>query len=340
MKRGPVQGEASVIREYFAPLAAGYSGAFGLLDDCAAFTPAVGHDLIIKTDPIAAGVHFFADDPPEDIAWKALTVNVSDLAAKAAVPRAYVMALSFPEAPTHDWLAAFSGGLAAAQARLGLHLIGGDTDRRPGPLTVSITVLGEAPAGSMVRRATARPGDVIYVTGSLGGSAAGLVLRQDPGAAARWSLTTEEADAARARYLRPPVPRLELRDALRTYASAAMDISDGLAKDLGRMCTASGCGAIVPIADVPSDPAAVKAIAFDPQHWSIVLAGGDDYEILLTVPPDRAMAFEAAAKDAGCRASPPFAVTRIGTMTEGSALVFQSADGQPFILPQTGWDHF
>ena len=127
-----LHGEDSIIQSFLAPLAAGYPGAYGLLDDCAAITPTLGHDLIVKTDPVAAGVHFFADDAPEDIAWKALAVNVSDLAAKAAVPRAYLMALSFPEAPTADWMRRFAKGLGDAQAAFGMHLIGGDTDRRPG----------------------------------------------------------------------------------------------------------------------------------------------------------------------------------------------------------------
>ena len=150
-----IQSEESLIQEFLAPLAAGFPGAFGLKDDCAAFTPTPGHDLVVKTDPVAAGVHFFPDDAPEDIAWKALAVNVSDLAAKGAVPRVYLMALSFPEAPTRDWMGRFSRGLSAAQNTFGMHLIGGDTDRRPGPLTVSISVLGEVPAGTMLRRGTA-----------------------------------------------------------------------------------------------------------------------------------------------------------------------------------------
>ena len=163
-----IHGEESLIQEFLAPLAAGYPGAFGLTDDCAAFTPTAGCDLVVKTDPVAADIHFFPDDAPEDIGWKALAVNVSDLAAKAATPRAYLMALSFPEAPNRDWMQRFAAGLSQAQQAFGMHLIGGDTDRRPGPVTVSITVFGEVPAGRMVRRGTAKAGDLICVSGTLG----------------------------------------------------------------------------------------------------------------------------------------------------------------------------
>ena len=153
-----MQGEEAIIH-LLAPLARGAPGALGLEDDCALIAPAPGSELVLKTDPVAEGVHFLADDAPEDIAWKALAVNVSDLAAKAARPLGYLMALSFPEAPTADWVTRFAAGLEAAQASFGCHLLGGDTDRRPGPLTISITVIGEVEAGRMVRRGTARPGE-------------------------------------------------------------------------------------------------------------------------------------------------------------------------------------
>ena len=155
-------------------LTAGAPGAFGLRDDCACLTPRPGYDLVLKTDPVRAGVHFFPDDPPAAIAWKALAVNVSDLAAKGARPVAYLMALSFPAPPTRTWVTEFARGLGAAQAAFGCHLIGGDTDRSPGPLSIGITVIGEVPLGAMVRRDTARPGDAIYVSGTLGDSGIGL----------------------------------------------------------------------------------------------------------------------------------------------------------------------
>ncbi len=347
-----IQGEESLIQEFLAPLAAGYPGAFGLTDDCAAFAPTPGHDVIVKTDPVAAGVHFFADDAPEDIAWKALAVNVSDLAAKAAIPRAYLMALSFPEAPARDWMRAFAAGLGHAQAKFGMHLIGGDTDRRPGPLTISMTVFGEVPAGRMLRRGMARPGDQIYVTGTLGGAAIGLALRRRPELARDWGLSTSEAVAAVQRYLRPE-PRLAMRPAL-AHASAAMDVSDGLIKDLGRMCRASSIGASsigasgvaakLSMAMLPLDSFTRKAVAADPGQWTAVVAAGDDYEVLATVPQNRVRDFVAAAQGSGT------AVSRIGSIIVSSNVVSSNGadsgvdiaglDGKPAIFDRTGWDHF
>ena len=330
-----LHGEESIIQPFLAPLAAGYPGAFGLLDDCAAITPTPGHDLIVKTDPVAAGIHFLPDDAPEDIAWKALAVNVSDLAAKAAVPRAYLMALSFPEAPTADWMRRFAKGLAEAQAVFGMHLIGGDTDRRPGPITISITAFGEVPAGRMVRRATARPGDRLYVTGTLGTASLGLQLRLDAKRGLALGLDAVTAAVAIDKYLRPQ-PRLELRDVLRAHACAAMDLSDGLAKDLRRMTAASGCGSIVQLSNLPLSSAMTTAIGVEPVLWSTVVGGGDDYELLIAVPPDQATAFEAASANA----STVFTVSHIGEMTTGPGVNFVDPQGRPFQPARTGWDHF
>src|SRR6478752_7271363 len=215
-----LHGEEAIIR-YLAPLAR--------------FAPKPGTELVLKTDPVAEGVHFLADDAPEDIAWKALAVNVSDLAAKAARPLGYLMALSFPDAPTADWLARFAAGLQAAQDSFGCHLLGGDTDRRPGPLTITISIIGEVEVGRMVRRGTARSGETLFVSGSLGDAALGLALRKNSRLADLWGLPPAEAEHLRRRYLRPQ-PRLGLGPALREHASAAMDVSDGLAKDLARIC--------------------------------------------------------------------------------------------------------
>jgi len=335
----PLHGEEAIIQEYLAPLAAGYPGALGLKDDCATITPTPGCDLVVKTDPIASGIHFLADDPPADIGWKALAVNVSDLAAKGAEPRAYLMALSFPAPPTRAWMAAFARGLGEAQAAFGMHLIGGDTDRRPGPVTISITVFGEVQAGRMVRRGAACAGDALFVTGSLGQAALGLALLKDRDQGTSWGLSEAEIEAAVHRYRRPQ-PRLALRLALLGYARAAMDLSDGLAKDLGRMCRASGCGARIQIERVPRGAAAKAAIAFDSRHWSDVLAAGDDYEVLVAVAPDQADAFEAAANAAGGSAREPFPTARIGAMTSSAEIRFVDGDGRPLTLARSGWDHF
>ena len=330
-----VVGEEAIIQGFLAPLAVGYPGAFGLRDDCAAITPTPGHDLIVKTDPIAEGVHFSADDRPEDIGWKALAVNVSDLAAKGATPRAYLMALSFPEAPSSDWMQRFAHGLGEAQAAFGMYLIGGDTDRRPGPITVSITVFGEVPTGAMVQRGSAKAGDLVYVSSTLGSAAIGLAVRRDPGLAAAWGLDDAERAEVLGRLYRPE-PRLQLAGPLRAYASAAMDLSDGLAKDLDRMCRASGCGALVRLADMPMSPGVARVVAADPARWTAVVASGDDYEMLATVPPADATAFERAVR----AAAPRLSMSCIGAMVAGSSVVIAQTDGRPLLLDRTGWEHF
>ena len=200
-----------------------------------------------KPIPFALGSTFCPMTRASDIAWKALAVNVSDIAAKAARPVAYTLALSFPEVPSQQWMEEFSDGLRVAQDAFGCSLIGGDTDRADGPLSIAVTLFGEVPVGRMVRRAGPRSGDALFVSGTLGASALGLRLRLgEEFAGLSQSLRAEALD----RYLRPQ-PRLGLRAALRAEASAAMDISDGLAKDLRRMCAASGTGARV---DVYQDP--------------------------------------------------------------------------------------
>ncbi len=336
-----IHGEEAIIQQFLAPLAAGYPGAYALKDDCAAITPTPGHDVVVKTDPVAEGVHFLSHDAPEDIGWKALAVNVSDLAAKAARPVAYLMALSFPEAPEAEWLRRFADGLGAAQRAFGMHLIGGDTDRRPGPISITITVFGEVPTGRMVQRAAARPGDRLYVSGALGSAALGLALRRDGASALlpRWRLDPQapaavgDWRAALEAYLRPK-PRLELRSALGAHARASMDLSDGLAKDLGRMCKASGCGAVVELARLPMLPVVAHAVASEPALWQAVAASGDDYEVLAAVPPSEAAAFETIAHRDGVP------VTHIGDCRDGAAVEFRDASGAPITFASTGWEHF
>jgi thiamine-monophosphate kinase len=329
----PAPGEEAIIQGFLAPLARGFAGAFGLKDDCALLTPEPGTELVLKTDPVAEGVHFLPDDAPGDVAWKALAVNVSDLAAKGATPIGYLMALSFPAPPSAAWMAAFAEGLEQAQRQFGCHLMGGDTDRRPGPITVSITVVGSVPLGGMVRRNTARPGDALFVSGTLGDAALGLLLRRNARLAATWGLSEADAHHLRQRYLRPE-PRLGLGEALRGHAAAAMDISDGLAKDLDRMCRASSCGARVRLADLPLSAAAGKALAADLKLMLAIAAGGDDYEVLAAVSPEKASDFVAAAGRSGV------AMTCIGTLTADSDVIFEGADGLPVSFPSSGWDHF
>lgn len=327
-------GEDELIATTFAPLAAGFPGALGLKDDCAVLTPPPGEDLVLTTDAVASGVHFLPDDAPADIAWKALAVNLSDLASKGARPIAYLLALSFPERPPRAWLDAFAAGLAEAQAAFGIGLAGGDTDRRPGPLSATVTAIGSVPSGRMVRRATGRPGDVLFLSGTLGDGALGLRLRQQPGWGADLGLDEAGVRALVGRYLRP-TPRLALGPALLAFAAAAMDVSDGLVKDCGRLARASAVGAFIDAARLPFSPAFGTALARQPALLDVALAGGDDYEVLAAVAPGHAADFRAAAAAGGV------AVTEIGRL-EGDAaeVTIAGPDGSPLNVGVTGWDHF
>ena len=327
-----LRGEEALIR-LLAPLTSDAPGAFGLADDCALIAVEPGTQLVLKTDPVAEGVHFFRDDAPEDIGWKALAVNASDLAAKAARPLGYLMALSFPEAPTTAWFQRFAAGLTAAQTAFGCRLLGGDTDRRAGPITITITILGTVAARGMVRRGTAQAGDVLFVSGTLGDAFLGLALRKDAALSGRWGLEREEAQHLIQRFLRPQ-PRLALASALQAHATAAMDLSDGLAKDLARMCAASGCAGSVRLADVPVSAAAAKVAAADPALAVAMVTAGDDYEVLAAVPAANADAFVA------CAVSDGIPVRRIGSMRAGSGVVIEDDDGRPLALDHLGWDHF
>lgn len=329
-----IKDEDSLIQSYFAPLTAGFPGAYGLEEDCAALTPEAGHDLVLKTDAIAEGIHFRPEDAPEDVAWKALAVNVSDLAAKAARPVGYLLSLAFRSTPDRAWLERFSGGLKAAQERFGIVLMGGDTDRRPNaPLSVTIMAIGSVPTGRMVRRGTARVGDLVYVSGTLGDSAIGLRIHSQSANSVAAQLAAADKTFLEQRYLRPE-PRLALRDALLCHARAAMDISDGLVKDLGRLCRASRVAATIHAEALPISEPARRAIALQPELSELPLTGGDDYEILATVAPEESEAFEALAQAAGV------AVAQIGSVHEGSGTRVLGADGQPLNLQRGGYDHF
>lgn len=324
--------ETDMIQTYLAPLAKGVPGAFGLTDDCAALPIEAGMDFIVTTDPIIAGVHFFPDDRAEDIAWKALAVNVSDLIAKGAEPFAYTMALALPAAAQRSWISAFARGLEDGQAAFGCHLVGGDSDRTPGPLSISITAFGKIPHGAMVRRSTAREGDHLFVTGTIGDSAIGLNIRRDPGRFAD-GLSAEDRDYLIGRYLRPS-PRLLIRPLVRAFASAALDVSDGLVKDLRRLAEAAGAAASIPCDRVPLSPPAQRALALDLATWRSIVAGGDDFEVLFAVSPHRLAAFREALRGAAVQ------VTEIGVLERGLGVTVLDERGARIDPGLGGYDHF
>jgi thiamine-monophosphate kinase len=325
--------EDRLIARYFRPLAK-HPAALGLIDDCAALALPSGSDLVLKTDAIVGDVHFFSHDPPDKVAQKALRVNLSDLAAKGAKPAGFLLALALPKHIGEDWLAAFARGLGKDAAAFACPLLGGDTDRTPGPVTIAITALGSVPHGTMVLRSGARPGDRVVVTGTIGDSALGLALRQNPTAAQRWALSRRDAAHLAGRYL-VPRPRNALAEALRRHASAAMDVSDGLVGDFTKLCAASGVSAEVEVARVPLSPAARRVVAAEPGMIEPALTGGDDYEIVCAVPPRKLAAFRAAAAKAGVP------VAEIGVVTKGHAPPrFLDRSGNPLLFKRLSFSHF
>ncbi len=322
-------GEFEIIERYFRPLADD-PGAVNLTDDAAVYNPPHGEEVVLKADLVAEGVHYLPDDPARSVAQKALRVNLSDLAAKGAVPVGYLLSLALRPDWTEDWVAGFAGGLAADQEQFGVTLFGGDTSRASGGTVVSIAALGRAPVGSLVRRKGARDGDAVFVSGTIGDAALGLRIRLGtidamPAGGA--------ADHLLDRYLHPQ-PRVALAPVIRAFATASMDVSDGLVGDLGHICRQSAVEAVIDAAAVPLSAGARALVAADPTALETVLTGGDDYEILATVPPGAAEAFAEAASRAGVP------VIRIGTVRTGTPRVTVEGPEGPLRLGRTSHVHF
>lgn len=318
-------GEFELIARYFdRPVR---RAALGVGDDCALLVPRAGMQLAVSTDMLVEGRHFLATVDPARLGHKALAVNLSDLAACGAQPLAFTLSLALPQADA-AWLEAFARGLFALADAHGCELVGGDTTR--GPLCINITVFGEVPPGQALLRSGARAGDDVWVSGTLGD--ARLALEAFRGTV---SLPQAVFEAARLR-MEQPQPRVALGQALRGVASAAIDISDGLAGDLGHILERSGVGASLQAACAPALLAA-RAQGFqlaDEQVLDLVLAGGDDYELAFTAPPVNRDAVRAAAQAA---ATP---VTRIGTIEREPGLRVVDAQGRALARPWTGFDHF
>lgn len=327
----PRPGEFELIARYFAPIA-GRDG-LGLVDDAALLRPARGYELVVTADALVAGVHLFPDDPPASIGRKALAVNLSDLAAKGARPDGFVLTLALPRGWTEDWLAEFVQGLAAMASEGACPLIGGDTVSTPGPLTLSITAFGSVPAGRMVLRSGAKPGDLVLVSGTIGDGALGLKAhgRDRPA----WVATLSEPDRAflADRYLHPQ-PRLALAAALQLHASAAMDISDGLVGDLAKLAAASKVGAEIDLDAVPLSGPARKAIMADPALAELAWTGGDDYEILCTASEKEYSSLVAAADAAG------LGLAVIGRVTAQAGVVRYTEAGRPREFARGSFAHF
>lgn len=321
--------EFSLIAELFAPLARGAPEALGLTDDAAVVEVPPGRRLVVTTDMVVAGGHFLADDPPAMVARKLLRVNLSDLAAMGAAPRTYLLALAVPRGTKEDWLEDFAAGLAEDQETYGIHLIGGDIVATDGPLVASLTALGEVSDGGEVLRSGARPGDLVFVSGTLGDAALGLrTLRGELAgvdAAGRAALVD--------RY-RLPQPRLALGARLSGIAHAAIDVSDGLVADLGHICECSKVGAEVEAERLPLSPAAQAAVDADRSLSPVVLTGGDDYEIAFTAGP------EAAGQVAELAAALALPLTKIGRITAGAEVRVVDDAGADVVLGARGYRHF
>jgi thiamine-monophosphate kinase len=316
-------GEFELIDRLLKPLAAGYPGALGLEDDAALVRVPAGQDLVIAKDAIVEGVHFLPDDPPETVASKLLRTNLSDLAAMGAVPLGYLTVLARPRNLPEGWLKRFAAGLAADQERFGCHLLGGDTVSTPGPLTLTLTILGTAPQSQALRRSGAKPGDQVWVSGTLGDAALGLRVLKG------LALPEDEALQLVDRY-RTPQPRLALGRALLGLATAAMDVSDGLLADLRHIAKASGVAAVVEADALPLSEAGRGV----PGALEAALTGGDDYELLFTAPPDAEERLAALSRELALR------LTRIGRIEPGTGVRALDAAGRELRLDQAGWRHF
>lgn len=317
--------EFSLIAQYFTACgAAGLDTLLGVGDDCALLAPPAGELLAVTTDSLLATVHFPLDSPARLIAERALAVNLSDMAAMGATPRWFQLALTMPSA-NQDWLAEFSAGLNAMACRFNCALVGGDTTR--GPLTISITLMGTVPSGQALKRNGAKPGDTIYATGNLGDGAGALAVLEG-----KLSTSAEDAAYLKERFWRPQA-RVTEGLAIRHFASAAIDISDGLLADLGHIAKASQVGAVVNVDTLPLSQALSRAAGPERRlNWA--LSGGDDYELCFTVPADKIAHCQRLIDEDRLTATP------IGKIIEGQGVRCVDKQGMPFEICDSGYQHF
>jgi thiamine-monophosphate kinase len=305
--------EFALIEALFAPLATS-PGAYRLKDDVATVAPRAGYDLVVTTDAIVAGVDFFANDPPSSVARKALRINLSDLAGKGAEPFGYLLTLMLPEGIDESWPRAFAKGLAEDQGGFGVTLLGGDMSSTPGPLSISVTAFGHVPQGHLVRRSGARPGDRVFVTGTVGDSGGGLAL-----------LKAGYSHSPLIERYRVPEARVGFAQAVRR-ASASIDVSDGLLADIGHIAETSGVRVVVEAERIPRSPELIALWGDGSDAIVRAATAGDDYEIAFT-------AFGPVA-DAGVP------VTCIGRVEAGSGVLLLDAEGSEIAVPSAGYRHF
>ncbi len=326
--------EHDLITRYFVPLSERYPGGLGLSDDAAIMDIPEGMQLVVTNDAISEGVHYLADTDPGHIAQKLLRTNLSDLASMGAEPLCYFLALALPSPINEDFIARFAAGLAEDQETFGITLAGGDTISTQGAPVFSITAHGLVPHGQALRRSGAKAGDALYVSGTLGDAALGLASLRGAEGDVAIDLPPYSTKDGSPRYARDdkeylveryhlPQPRLELGITLRGLAASAIDISDGLLQDAGHLCTASQVGMEIHRELLPLSEAAIAMLAGAPDLWPLIYSGGDDYELLFTLPEG---------------VSPPAGVTRIGSVTAGSKTRLFS-QGAEILVEKTGYSH-
>ncbi len=319
-------GEFEIIERYFGPLAG--EGSFGFQDDAALLSPTPGHSLVITQDAIAEGVHFLPTDPPKLIAQKAIRVNLSDLAAKGALPRAFSLALGLSEKWDETWISEFASGIEEDCKTFDLDFSGGDTFSTNGGFVISVTAIGEVPENKYTSRLTANVGDLLYVTGQIGDAALGLLAHTGK----LHNGDNRDIEFLKERYWLPQ-PRLECIHLVRDYATASMDVSDGLVGDCAKLAKASGVAFQIEAAKVPLSSAVARFVDHESDYLKTALTGGDDYEILLTVAAETQKSFEAAA------AKLPLEITCVGRAVDGEGVEVFDAAGDVLKFTQMSYDH-
>ncbi|NVJ92468.1 MAG: thiamine-phosphate kinase [Methylocystaceae bacterium] len=314
-------GEFEQIAQLMAPLAEKAKGAFALKDDGAVFSHRIDQEIVVTTDTLIAGVHFFATDDPFDIAVKLLAVNLSDLAAMGACPLHYTLNASYPQNITNDWISTFAKGLAHMQERFGISLLGGDTTKTPGPLTLSLSAFGLVKKSTALRRNGAGEGDLICVSGTIGDGALGLKVAKGD--------LEDTSGYLLSRYLRPS-PRIALGQSLIGLATACMDISDGLLGDFNHL----GCGGIIHMDKIPLSAQARQILDKDSEQIFTILNGGDDYELLFCIDEKSRPVLEDIAH--ACETD----IAVIGRITKDSDLSLLQPDGTTMSTIPSGYRHF
>ena len=314
--------EFDLIARHFTRPAA--NAVLGVGDDCALVDVTNGMDLAVSTDTMVSGTHFFPDVDPENLGHKALAVNLSDMAAMGAMPYWAMLALTIPNVD-HAWLAAFAKGFFDLAQEYNVSLIGGDTTR--GPLTMTVTIMGEVPAGAALRRGGAKAGNDVWVTGNIGDAALAVAHRHG-------RIVLAEADYREAvQRLYEPTPRVSVGQSLRGLATSAIDVSDGLLADLTHICRLSGTGATIDLASVPVSSIGAKHIHSD-EGRNAILAGGDDYELCFTAHPNSRESIEDLTDVFG------IPITRVGQIKRGKGVSLLGSDGKPVKIDGRGYDHF